>query len=72
MAAYGSRYRECAVFLTAKADDMDLDRAVALGELNGVNRLFDPAAAVLPSAAVFPLHHAARNGRVDAARLPPR
>lgn len=50
VAQYGSRFQEVGLFLTEMAGDMDLDRAVALGKIDIVRRLYDPAAAVLPSA----------------------
>lgn len=52
LAAYGSRYRESALYLTALVGDMDLKRAVLLGELDTVRRLFDPAQELLPLAAL--------------------
>lgn len=51
VANYGARYREAGLYLTAQAGDMDLVRAVALGDLDAVVRLYHPSAAVLPSAA---------------------
>jgi len=49
VANYGSRYRECGLFLTAQAGDMNLERAVALGEIDLLKRLFLLASGSDPS-----------------------
>lgn len=50
VASYGTRHRDCALYLTELAGDMDLARAVSLGEIETVERLYDPAVSVLPAA----------------------